>query len=119
MVRATHVRGNKRIRKPAMLRRSMATPSTGFRHTGLLATTALVSCLWGAAAHAQLAPGALPSQGQVVAGQSTISQSGNQMTINQASQRSAINWGGYNMQRGDRHLQPTERSGDLPTKYRR
>ncbi len=39
-----------------------------------------------------LAAGALPSGGQVVAGQAGIAQSGNQMTVTQGSDKAIINW---------------------------
>ncbi|OYO29344.1 filamentous hemagglutinin N-terminal domain-containing protein, partial [Janthinobacterium sp. PC23-8] len=44
-------------------------------------------------------PGAnqLPTGGQVVGGAATITQSGSQMTINQASQRGAIDWQTFNL----------------------
>ncbi|MEI8170738.1 MAG: filamentous hemagglutinin N-terminal domain-containing protein, partial [Rhodoferax sp.] len=40
---------------------------------------------------------ALPTGGQITAGQSSISQSGSTMSINQASQQTAINWSTFNI----------------------
>ncbi|MBD8051741.1 YDG domain-containing protein, partial [Limnohabitans radicicola] len=42
-------------------------------------------------------PNALPTGGQVAAGQAAISQSGNAMTVNQTSQRAVVNWDSYNV----------------------
>ena len=52
------------------------------------------------AAWAQVAPpaaGQLPTGGKVAAGSVTISQSGNRMDVNQASQRGAIDWATFNV----------------------
>ncbi|WP_097461811.1 two-partner secretion domain-containing protein [Mangrovitalea sediminis] len=43
------------------------------------------------------APGALPTGGQVVAGQAAITQSGNAMTIQQGSNKAIINWNSFNV----------------------
>ena len=44
-----------------------------------------------------LAADALPTGGQVVAGQATISQSANTMNIDQTSQRAVVNWQSFNV----------------------
>ncbi|MBU3617842.1 S-layer family protein [Polynucleobacter sp. JS-Fieb-80-E5] len=46
---------------------------------------------------AGLAGNALPTGGQVAAGQATINQSGNTMNINQSTQRAVINWNSFNV----------------------
>ncbi len=51
-------------------------------------------------AQAQVAANALPTGGQVVGGQAAISQSGTVMTIQQGSQRAAIDWQGFNIGSG-------------------
>ncbi|MBT8541411.1 filamentous hemagglutinin N-terminal domain-containing protein, partial [Polynucleobacter paneuropaeus] len=43
------------------------------------------------------AANALPTNGQVVAGQANISQTGNVMNINQSTQRAVINWDSFNV----------------------
>ncbi|TAK75346.1 MAG: filamentous hemagglutinin N-terminal domain-containing protein [Aquabacterium sp.] len=51
-----------------------------------------------AGAHAAgLAPGALPTGGQVSAGSAAISSSGNTLNVIQGSQRAAINWQSFNI----------------------
>ena len=50
---------------------------------------------------AQPAPNAMPTGGSVVAGNAAISQSTNTTTINQASQRAAVNWQSFNV--GSQH----------------
>lgn len=66
--------------------------------TALQTTTLLVlSC----PAWAQPAPNAMPVGGSVVAGSAAITQSPNTTTINQASQRAAINWQSFNV--GSQH----------------
>jgi filamentous hemagglutinin family protein len=61
----------------------------------LLGTTALLPA---ASALAQgVAPNALPTGGQVAAGQAAISQSGTAMQVRQGSDRAAINWQGFNV----------------------
>jgi filamentous hemagglutinin family protein len=62
--------------------------------TALQATTILVLAL---PAAAQLAPNARPTGGAVVAGSAAIAQTGNNTTINQASQRAAIDWQSFNV----------------------
>ncbi|MGV0962605.1 MAG: MBG domain-containing protein [Polynucleobacter sp.] len=44
-----------------------------------------------------LAPNALPTGGNVVAGNAAISQSGNVMNVNQSSQRAVVNWQSFNV----------------------
>lgn len=56
--------------------------------TGVLLAVVLLA----GPALAQLAPTALPTAGQVAAGQAAIATSGSAMTITQSSQRAAINW---------------------------
>lgn len=48
-------------------------------------------------ASAQIAPGQLPSNGVVAAGQAAIAQQGNQMTVNQSSQSAVIDWQSFNI----------------------
>ncbi|HUB14477.1 MAG TPA: filamentous hemagglutinin N-terminal domain-containing protein, partial [Acetobacteraceae bacterium] len=62
--------------------------------TALCATVCVVVSL---PAAAQPAPNALPTGGAVFGGSASISQSGNQTTINQATQRAAINWQSFNV----------------------
>ena len=62
--------------------------------TALCATVTLVVSL---PAAAQPAPNAMPTGGVVFSGSAAISQSANQTTINQASQRAAINWQTFNV----------------------
>ncbi len=59
-----------------------------------------------------LNPGALPTGGQVVAGSGSISQSGNQMTINQQTQKMIANWTTFNIGRnaGVNFIQPNSSS---------
>src|SRR5262245_20096066 len=82
---------------------------------GLLATTALCGGLWGAAAWAQPAPNALPTNGTVVAGPSTIAANGNQMVVTQGTQRAAINWNSYSIgaNAGVTYVQPNSSSISL------
>ena len=66
----------------------------------LLGTTALLPAAVGALAQGivpGVAPNALPTGGQVVAGQAAISQSGTAMQVRQGSDRAAINWQGFNI----------------------
>lgn len=49
------------------------------------------------AAHAQLAPSALPVGGSIAAGTATITQHGSSMQVNQSSQRAVINWQSFNV----------------------
>lgn len=46
---------------------------------------------------ASIAANALPTNGQVAAGQASISQSGNVMNINQSTQRAVINWDSFSV----------------------
>jgi filamentous hemagglutinin family protein len=74
-----------------------AFPGPAVRRAALLATSALAGVLWAAAATAEPAANALPNGGVVSAGQSTITANGAAMTITQGTDRSAINWNGYNV----------------------
>lgn len=65
--------------------------------SNVVAGALLSSVLLSGGAAAQLAPGALPSGGEVSAGQASISSMGGAMTINQASDRAAINWQAFNI----------------------
>src|SRR5262245_47107059 len=68
------------------------------RRAALLASSARSGWRLAAVADAQTPPpNAVPAGGKVVAGQSTIAQSGAAMTIVQGTQRSAINWNSYNI----------------------
>jgi filamentous hemagglutinin family protein len=58
---------------------------------------ALASALMAQAAYAAPAPNALPTGGQVVSGQATISQSSNAMTVNQGSNQAILNWNTFNI----------------------
>lgn len=49
------------------------------------------------AVQAELAANALPTGGQVVAGQASVSQAGNAMTIQQNSQQAILNWNSFNI----------------------
>ncbi|TFZ00135.1 two-partner secretion domain-containing protein [Ramlibacter humi] len=60
----------------------------------------LASVLLSAPALAQVAAGALPTGGQVTAGQAGIRSAGATMTIDQGSQRAAINWQSFNVGSG-------------------
>lgn len=66
--------------------------STVNRIAGLLGGTLLVQ-----GALAAPAPDALPTGGQVAAGQATISQSAQTMTVNQGSDKAIINWQSFNI----------------------
>ena len=66
--------------------------SAGFAALSLGAITA-----FGQQAPPAPAPTALPTGGQVVSGQSTISQHGNTLNINQTTQQSIINWQSFNV----------------------
>jgi filamentous hemagglutinin family protein len=72
-------------------------PSSGVKLAAAL--TGLMGGLLANGAYAQTAPPptALPSGGQVSAGQARISQSGANMVINQSSDRAAINWQSFNV----------------------
>ena len=78
--------------------------------TTMLAASAL------APAFAQ-APNARPTGGQVVAGTASISQSTSTTTINQASQRAAVNWNSFNVgsQQSVQFNQPSTTSTTLNT----
>ena len=84
-------------------------PATGFERrerwsrTRLLATTGLGGALAGLAlgggnAWGQVGANTLPTGGQVVAGQATISQQGsNTLNINQSTDRAIINWSSFDV----------------------
>src|ERR1700722_750637 len=74
--------------------------------TALQATTLLVLAF---PAAAQPPPNAQPTGGSVVAGSATITQNSSTTTINQASQRAAINWQSFNVgsQQGVTFNQPS------------
>ncbi|WP_158927932.1 filamentous hemagglutinin N-terminal domain-containing protein, partial [Acidisphaera sp. S103] len=70
------------------------------RRPALLLSTALcatVSVVISLPAAAQPAPNARPTGGVVVGGNASISQSANQTTIDQTSQRGAVNWQSFNV----------------------
>ena len=58
---------------------------------------ALAAAVSAQPALADPAANALPTNGQVVAGQAAISQAGSAMTIQQGSQRAVINWNSFNI----------------------
>src|SRR3954469_4604279 len=68
------------------------------RGTALQAATVLV---FATQAHAQLAPTARPAGGQVVAGSASIGQTTARTTVDQASQRAAIDWRSFDV--GSQH----------------
>jgi filamentous hemagglutinin family protein len=78
---------------PTMSGIARPTFGSAFQLKTLFITLALI----GTNAFAAPAPNALPTGGQVSAGQATISQSAAAMTINQTSQRTAINWNTFNI----------------------
>ncbi len=84
-------RGAERVRLLGVTCRSR---SDLLRGTALQAATMLVLSL---PAAAQLAPNARPVGGTVVAGSATIARTDTTTTINQASQRTAIDWRGFNV----------------------
>ena len=65
------------------------------RRLNALAASVLVA--FGSLPAYALDPTALPTGGQVAAGSATISQSGAQMDVNQATQRAIINWQSFNI----------------------
>lgn len=68
------------------------------RKTTLLAALAAAGAAGaGAASAAPPLPTALPTGGQVVAGQAQIGTSGSQMTINQATSQAILNWGTFDI----------------------
>ncbi len=75
--------------------RPPGTATMRLTRAGLLATTAL--CLHAGPAAAQLAPNARPQGGQVVAGSASIATAPTTTTINQSSQRAAINWTSFDV----------------------
>ena len=81
-------------------------------------TTALGLCMACAltlsAGHAR-AGGALPTNGQYIAGQGSIASSANGVTVNQSSSHGIINWQGFSIGQGNSVLVWTIASGELPT----
>jgi len=90
--------GTPRRRRSAMVRLPALKPLAG---AVLLAAGILPGAVW-----------ALPSGGQVAAGQASISQSGNAMTINQASDKAILNWSGFGIGADEsvRFVQPSAAS---------
>lgn len=75
----------------------------GKRSSGVAVATAAMSLLGlasGAAAQTAPPPAALPTGGQVAAGQASISQSGATLVIQQSSDRAAIHWQQFNVGSG-------------------
>ena len=66
-------------------------------HKTIVATAITSGLLTAPIAYASPAANALPTNGQVAAGQASISQSGNVMNINQSTQRAVINWSSFNV----------------------
>jgi len=71
--------------------------------------TAAVAALFAAPLLAAPAPDALPTGGQVVAGQASIAQSGAAMTVTQGSDRAILHWQGFDIgsQASVRFVQPS------------
>ncbi|HSU07329.1 MAG TPA: filamentous hemagglutinin N-terminal domain-containing protein, partial [Acetobacteraceae bacterium] len=93
--RATKARGRRAVRLIGVMRRRRAALMVS---TALQATVVLVLTVPGAtSSRAQPAPNARPTGGQVVAGSAAISQSPNATTINQSSQRAAVNWKSFDV----------------------
>ena len=65
------------------------------------ALTLCMVCAMSLASKPAIAGGALPTNGQYVAGQGTISGNGNSLTINQTSNRGIINWQGFSIGNGN------------------
>jgi hypothetical protein len=61
------------------------------------------------------AGGPLPTNGQYVAGQGSITSSGGSVTINQSSSHGIINWQGFSIGQGNSVLVWTIVAGDMPT----
>lgn len=91
---------------------------TKFSRTSFYNTTALGLCMVCALTlspgHAQ-AGGALPTNGQYVAGQGSIASSANSVTVNQSSSHGIINWQGFSIGQGNSVLVWTIAPGDMPT----
>ena len=64
------------------------------------------------AAHAG---GALPTNGQYVAGQGSITSSANSVTVNQTSSHGIVNWQTFSIAEGNSVLVWTIAPGDMPT----
>ena len=75
------------------------TVRAGGRPATAAGTLAAAALLASGAAQAQTAASALPTGGQVSAGQASISASGNHLLIQQGSERAAINWQSFNVGR--------------------
>jgi filamentous hemagglutinin family protein len=71
--------------------------SRGKRAAGAALLAITGAAVFPVPAVAQIAPTALPTGGQVVAGQATITQSGAHLVINQSSDRMVANWQGFNI----------------------
>ncbi|MBU3578134.1 autotransporter-associated beta strand repeat-containing protein, partial [Polynucleobacter sp. UK-Kesae-W10] len=69
----------------------------GVRKTVIAGMVLSASLLAVPSAFAAPAANALPTNGQVVAGQASINQAGNVMNINQSTQRAVINWDSFNV----------------------
>src|SRR6202789_4092996 len=65
------------------------------------ALTLCMVCAMSLASKPAIAGGTLPTNGQYVAGQGTISGNGNSLTINQTSNRGIINWQGFSIGNGN------------------
>jgi hypothetical protein len=61
------------------------------------------------------AGGALPTNGQYVAGQGSISSSAGNVTVNQSSSHGIINWQNFSIGQGNSVLVWTIAPGDMPT----
>ena len=60
------------------------------------------------------AGGALPTNGQYVAGQGSIASTSNSVTVNQASSHGIINWQGFSIGQGNSVFIWTIAPGELP-----
>ncbi len=90
--RQAHRRATRaKVRLAGLMRRRRGALLVG---TALQATALLVLAL---PAAAQPAPNAQPQGGRVVGGSATITQTATLTTINQSTQRAAINWTGFNV----------------------
>jgi filamentous hemagglutinin family protein len=78
------------------LRTGIARPALSFTQSCALLPLTLALSIIGAPAHA-LDVGALPTGGSVTAGSAAISQAANVLTVQQVSQRAAIDWKSFNI----------------------
>ncbi len=78
------------------LRTGIARPTLSFTQSCALLPLTLALAIIGAPAHA-LDAGALPTGGSVTAGSAAISQAANVLTVQQVSQRAAIDWKSFNI----------------------